>query len=93
MAKWNGSEWKNIGFGINGNYVESFQVNNGGEIFIGGNIFGSQNVWANGLVIYTNDYINLFFKDKLLYTLTNFNKSITISVNKCLSYIFNKQQI
>ena len=93
VAKWNGVEWENIGFGINGNYVESFEVNKRGEIFIGGPIFGSQNVWANGLIIYTNDYINLFFKDKLLYTLTNFNKTITISVNKCVSYIYNKQQI
>jgi hypothetical protein len=90
IAVWNGIEWKNVGNGVNGNYVESFEFNQNNELFIGGFIFGSKNVWSNGLVIYTNNYINLFFKEKLLYILTNFNKSITISVNECLTYIYNK---
>ena len=58
--------------------------------FIGCNIIVSKNVWANGIVIYTSNYINLFYKKNLLYTLTNFNKSITISVNKCIPYIFEQ---
>ena len=88
VAKWNGYRWENLGVGINGNNVESFEITSNNELFIGGNIIGSENIWANGIVIYTNNYINLFYKHNLLYTLTNFKKSITISINKCLSYIF-----
>lgn len=90
VAKWNGIRWDNLGSGINGSNVESFEITSNNELFIGGNILGSNNVWTNGIIIYTNNYINLFFKDNLVYTLTNFKKSITISVNKCLTYIFDK---
>lgn len=91
VAIWNGHSWNNMGDGINGNNVESFEITSKNELFIGGNIFGSKNVWASGLIIYTNNYINLFYKKKLLYILTNFEKQITISINACLPYIFNGQ--
>jgi hypothetical protein len=90
VATWNGNEWKNLGNGVNGNNIESFEITANNDLFIGGNILGSKNVWTNGIVIYTNNYINLFYKKKLLYTLTNFNKSITISVNKSITWIFNQ---
>ena len=90
VARWNGIKWENLGLGLNANNVESFEINSNGELFIGGSILGSFDVWTNGIIIYTNNYIDLFFKDKFIYTLTNFKKSITVSINKCNVYIFDQ---
>jgi hypothetical protein len=94
VASWDfdKKEWTNLGSGITGNYVEALEISSSNELFIGGFIGGSKNVWSNGIVIYTNNYVDLFFKNDLLYTLTNFRKSITISINKCLKYIFSQKQ-
>jgi hypothetical protein len=90
IATWNGVTWNPINVGINGDYVESFELLPDNTLFIGGRILGSNNLWSNGLVIYTSNYINICKKKDILYTLTNFNKSITIS-NRCDSeYIFQK---
>ncbi len=90
VATWNGLDWSPIGEGINGSYVESFALQPDGTLFIGGSILGSENLWSNGLVIYTNNYVNIRDKKNLLYTLTDYNKSITISNNSGSKYIFQK---
>ncbi len=91
VAVWDGTYWRPLGSGINGNYVESFGILPDNTLFIGGNILGTNNIWSNGLVIYTNNYVNIWRKDKLIYTLTNFEKSITISNNCDSQYIFQKK--
>jgi hypothetical protein len=87
---WNGTDWEPIGEDINGIYVESFAIQPNGNLFIGGDIIGSQYLYSKGLVIYTNNYVNIRDKKNLLYTLTDFNKSITISNNSGSKYIFQK---
>jgi hypothetical protein len=90
IATWNGKNWNPIGKGVNGSYVESFATYPDGTLFIGGDILGSQNIWSKGLVIYTTNYVNICNKDNLLYTLTNFDNSITISNNCENDYIYQK---
>ncbi len=90
IATWDGVMWKPISVGINGDYVETFELLPDNTLFIGGNFFGSNNLWSTSLVIYTPNYINIYKKKNILYTLTNFNKSITISNNCDINYIFQK---
>ena len=90
VAVWDGVKWNPISVGINGENVQSFELLADNTLFIGGDILGSNNLWSIGLVIYTPNYINICEKDNILYKLTNFNNSITIS-NKCdINYIFQQ---
>jgi hypothetical protein len=90
VAVWDGVTWNPISVGINGDYVESFELLPDNTLFIGGDLLGSNDIWSTGLVIYTPNYINICKKKDVLYTLTNFNKSITISNNCDDEYIFQK---
>lgn len=90
IATWNGVEWKNVQFGLSNNSnVEAFTMLNDTELLIAGNLNGDFTKYlTSGIIVYTNNYANLCYKDKLLYTLTNFKKTITISINESLTYIF-----
>jgi hypothetical protein len=90
VAVWDGVKWNPISVGINGDYVESFELLPDNTLFIGGNILGSNNLWSIGLVIYLSNYINICERDKILYKLTNYNNSITISNSCDINYVFEK---
>ncbi len=90
VASWDGTFWSPLGSGINGSYVQSFANLADGSLCIGGSFLGSNNLWSNGLVVYTKDYVNIVYKNDILYTLTNLNRSITISTNCKDKYVFQE---
>ncbi len=90
VATWDGKFWSPLGSGINGSNVESFAFLPDKSLCIGGNILGSNNLWSNALVVYTNDYVNIVYKNDILYTLTNLDRSITISTNCKDKYVFQE---
>ena len=49
---------------------------------------GSNDSWSNGLIAYTNNYVNIYKGDELLYTLTNFIPCITISSMCNNNYVY-----
>lgn len=88
IASYDGTNWSPISNGINGSYVQTIGILNKGTTLIGGFINGSKNIYSNGLVIYTNNYVNIWWKKNLLYTLTDFNNKVTISARDIVQYVF-----
>lgn len=66
-------KWYSLGNGVK-DYVLSIVMDVGGNLFIGG-------YFQNGIVEYTNDFINILWKTGKFGTLTNINKSITVYTN------------
>ena len=91
IAIYDGTQWLKISDGINGSGVESIEILMDGTILFGGNFVGANNqLWSNSLIAWSNDYVQINWKGKFLYTLTNFERDITISVNNCVQYIFEQ---
>jgi hypothetical protein len=88
VAKFNGTNFVQLQSGLNDYCTTIIPDPVNKTLFIGGRFTkaGTKNII--GLTNYSNDYINLFWKSNIMYTLDNFNKSIIIySSNNNNQYI------
>ena len=95
VAKYSLGEWTGLGNGVTGNNVQSIAFSPlDSSVFVGGDFYQAGNKYIYGITNYTNNFINLVWKNKSMGILTNLDPTTVVYTNnKLVKYIGFTQQI